>query len=402
MSITALALAALVHAQTPEAAPPPPPPAPPAPMPEKKEPPPPGIDAGWNKGFFLQSHDGVFKLKIGALMQPRLEIQGSDPDLSTLKTRAAIQRAQFELGGSAFSKDLTYFLKVEMGQGFTFVKDAYFNYQFIPEVLELRVGQFKRPFSREQLSSDWKLGFVDRAETDTFFKGSRDVGVAVHNDIDKSRTIEWSAGVFAGQSEKPAFSGDVVPSKKDPSELVIDGVKESSVVSPLAPTGVVRLGYNLGDLKGYNALDMDGGGLRFGVAGSALETVEPVAGGSRGATRGEVDAIVKLAGFDATVAWYASAKQKKGEQSFVQDYEAMGVQAQAGYLIADFVHPAFRWCMIQQADDTTLHELTGALTFLVFGQNVAVQVDGTAFLNNGDPARPAQELRTRAQLNLAF
>ena len=192
-----------------------------------------------------------------------------------------------------------------------------------------------------------------------------------------------------------------MPSKKDPTASVIDNVKETNVNPAVVPTLVGRFGFNQGDVKGYNEIDTDGGDLRFGVAGSALEAMDITKGGTKGATRAEVDAIAKFAGFDASGAVFVSTKQTEGQQTFAQEYEAVGLHAQAGYLIANMVHPAFRYDLIDEADGTTLQELTGGLTMFVVGQNVAVQLDGTAFLSD-DPEKPATELRSRLQLNLFF
>ena len=61
------------------------------------------------------------------------------------------------------------------------MKDAWADYTLIPDTLVIRTGLGKRPFSRQELTGDTKLGFVDRSETNVFFKGGRDIGISVHN-----------------------------------------------------------------------------------------------------------------------------------------------------------------------------------------------------------------------------
>ena len=64
--------------------------------------------------------------------------------------------------------------------------------------LHLRVGQWKRPFSRQQLTSSGKQEFVDRSLTDKAFGAGRDVGMMVHNNFTRAKGLEWAAGVFNG------------------------------------------------------------------------------------------------------------------------------------------------------------------------------------------------------------
>ena len=380
----------------PVSASPPAPPAPPAPVPLDVAPAQLAAPSfGYQDGFFVQNDDGLFKLRIRGLIQLRATVEGSEPNVATWETAFAVQRTRLEFGGNAFSKNLTFLVRTEWGQGLTFAKDAYVNYSFIPEWIELRVGQWKRPFSRQELTSVWRQTFVDRSETNRFFKAGRDIGIALHNDVEKSRPIEYSVGLFAGGTDKPTIAPD---SRGKFLQSNLDG--------KIAPTFVGRIGMNSGDVKGYNEADIDGGGVRFGLGFSALETIEP-AELARGATRAEVDGILKFSGFDSSAAVFVSLKQEPDKQTFVQQYEALGVHAQVGYLVASFLHPGFRYdVIVSPLDDgsqRTRQELTAALGFLLIGQNVAATVDASALLDDTpDEGSPTTNIRARAQLSFAF
>ncbi|MBI1947350.1 MAG: hypothetical protein HYS27_16775 [Deltaproteobacteria bacterium] len=354
--------------------------------------------AGYKDGFFVQSPDQAFKLKVRGLLQLRGTALVPLDDASASTLTAAVHRAQVDLGGNAFTKQLGFLLKIEHGQGFTFVKDAFVNYAFVPGVLELRAGQWKRPFSRQELTGDARQELVERGLVNSSFAAGRDVGVALHDDLDKSPGIEWSVGAFAGGTDKPAVSAKVIAG--DDGALGLDGAKISSVPGTLTPTFVGRFGVNFGDVKGYAEVDTDGGAPRGAVAASALEAVE-LGDGERGASQVEVDGMLKLYGVDLSGAMFLSAAQQ-GAGSFDQGADRLGLHAQAGVLLLDLWHPALRYDLVTELDGSAeKHEIAAALSLLFFKQNVQLQLDGGALVTR-DVDGLRTDARLRSQLVLAF
>lgn len=341
---------------------------------------PPPFTAGYKDGFFVATGDDAFRLRVRGLLQPRFTIAAGDLDVATWELGFAIRRAQMEFNGHVFTKDLTYAIRVESQLGAVLFTDVFADYAVVPAVLQLRAGQWKRPFNREELTSDWKLAFVDRALTNAAFGAGRDIGAMAHSGIDKSPPLEWGVGVFAGTSPRGAIDAPAV----------------------FTPTFVARLGYNRGDVKGYSSMDTTGGGVRFAVAASALEAIE-LLDQSRGATKLEVDAIVKLMGFDASGAVFAALAQQ-GAGTFDQGYDAFGAHVQAGWLLFERFHPGVRYAWVQTADAAVAdqHEITVGHSLLFFGvENVAWVVDGSALLAQ-TPGAVDASWRVRTQLNVAF
>jgi len=64
----------------------------------------------------------------------------------------------------------------------------------------VRLGQFKVPFSLQQLTPDWRGSFIDRAVTDPKFAVSRDIGGMVSGTF-RNKALGYSAGVFNGGGE---------------------------------------------------------------------------------------------------------------------------------------------------------------------------------------------------------
>lgn len=373
----------------------------PAPAPEAAPPstPPAANLAGYKDGFFLQSPDGAFKLKVRGLAQVRgtANVPVDAPDDATVT--AAIQRAQLDFGGNVFTKQLSFLVKTELGQGFTFVKDAWVNYAFVPGTLELRVGQWKRPFSRQQLVGDGKQGFVDRTITDGAFATGRDIGIALHDDLDKSPAFEWAVGAFAGAKEKPDITAKVV--RGADGTLVLESAKISNAPAMLRPTFVARAGANFGEVKGYSELDDDGGAPRAAVALSVLEAVE-LGDAQGGRSQVELDGVLKLYGADANAAVYLGAAQT-GAGSFDQGPDAYGAHVQAGYLIDHTWHPSVRYALVGKLDGSgEQHEVAAAFVWLFFGQNLQWQTEGAALIERSEVDGVHTDARLRMQLVFAF
>ncbi len=361
----------------------------------------PPIDAGYQDGFFIQTRDERFRLKIRGLLQPRLSILASSMDVAQAEAAFSIRRAELELGGHIFTKSLVFALKLDSQLGQTFIKDAFVDYALLPGVLQLRAGQFKRPFIRQELTGDWRLGFADRSITNAFFGGGRDIGAQAHNGIEKSPPLEWAIGVFGGGRDRPDVTANVAV---DPVTGIgaIVAAKVTNVPTLMTPTFVGRFGYNHGGIKGYDELDTEGTAeLRFAVAGSLLEAVE-IADGARGATKAEVDAIVKYIGIDASAAVFVSTAQTGGG-TFEQEFAATGAHVQAGWLIAGRFHPGVRYDYVHTADDAVPdeHEITVGHTLLFFGEQVAWLVDASSLLHQ-DGGTVTPEWRLRTGVNLAF
>lgn len=178
-------------------------PAPPPPeVKEEKKP-----NAGFDKGFFVRSDDEKYSLKITGRFQPFFNysyVRASKDSRPQLEVR----RARVVLEGNLHGKNLLYKLQTDFGRGNVSVRDAHFDVRLAGDTW-LRFGQWKRPFSRQQINSSGRLEMTDRSITDRAFGAGRDVGIAVRNDYEKSPELEWTLGVFNGRGEAPALTGTV-------------------------------------------------------------------------------------------------------------------------------------------------------------------------------------------------
>lgn len=299
--LTAPALGQPAPEPAPEAAPAAQPePAPEAvPVPASETAPTPGIQVAYDKGLSIKSADGQYALKLGVRAQLRAEVLRTEA-ADELQARFLLPRMRLQLDGHALGPANAYKLEFELsGSGNPNLKDYYVDHAFSP-ALRLRVGQWKRPFNRQELVSDFASAFLERSITNGFAGGGRDLGIAVHNGYEKSpEGLEWAFGVFNGTGDRGRQTLDC--------EDIMDittctPTTPSNVPADFGPILVARVGWNQGGIKGYSEGDYEGGPLRLAVGASYKADLRDLAEDANGDLQiqhaAEVDAMVKLQGFD--------------------------------------------------------------------------------------------------------
>ena len=190
-----------------------------------------GLDTGYNNGFYVQTADKNFKLVIGGFIQFRYTYAfqtrsatggtGTSPFKQTTQQQDAngfdIRRARISFSGNAFSPDITYKLEGDFYNGSNLtnaslkstttssgasgsssgvqtasasgnfiVTDAFIGYRF-SDMVKLRAGSFKVPFTKAELVSDTRLGLVERPQENTPFDAQRSIGLSVYGDLIKDQ-----------------------------------------------------------------------------------------------------------------------------------------------------------------------------------------------------------------------
>ena len=187
-----------------------------------------GMTAGRDKKFFLSSSDGAFRLNIEGQMQVRyvynLRDDGDGGAIDTNEKGFENRRTKLKFSGhvydewefevqGAFSRD---------GGGFG-LEEAYIA-RALGENGEIKVGQFKLPFMREELVSSKRQLAVDRSLINEEFNQGRSQGIQYSNEFSDTfryfvafsdgfgtantsalvQTTEWA---FTGRGEV-LFAGD--------------------------------------------------------------------------------------------------------------------------------------------------------------------------------------------------
>jgi len=107
-----------------------------------------------------------------------------------------IKRARLEFKGNVNSR-VKYHLQFDAMQN-PILKDARISFFYIPYV-EVKVGQYKVPFSLEELTPAYDFDFVENPDVVKTLAPFRDIGLSFRSDF---TYINAEAGIFNGNGEK--------------------------------------------------------------------------------------------------------------------------------------------------------------------------------------------------------
>src|SRR5918996_208854 len=160
----------------------------------------PAILAGIEKGKpFLKSADDNFRLELGGRLQADYHgVEGGARTLtgSKLDSQFLVRRARFEVDGRLY-RWIGFKVEADFTEGVS-LKDAYLDLRFFPE-LRFRAGQFKVPFSLEELTSSRFIDFVERSLVNELAP-ARDRGVMLYGDL-MGGAVSYFLGGFNGTGE---------------------------------------------------------------------------------------------------------------------------------------------------------------------------------------------------------
>ena len=107
--------------------------------------------AGWNNGFFLQSEDKNFVLRITGQIQTDYKTFIDQPDPADINT-FVLRRARFGIEANMFHYYEFRFLP-DFAPPTPVIQDSYLNVHYV-DWIQFEAGRFKQPFSYEQLIQD--------------------------------------------------------------------------------------------------------------------------------------------------------------------------------------------------------------------------------------------------------
>lgn len=150
------------------------------------------VEVVYDEGVHVRTNDKSFDMRIGGVIQSDLRAFGShypeDNDFDIRRARLFIEGRMFDYFGYKFEGEFE-------GASNDRLVDALINFDYFP-YLQLQVGQFKEPFSLENLISDKYLPFNERSMA-YYLTPARDVGLMIHGHI-FGDTITYGVGVFNG------------------------------------------------------------------------------------------------------------------------------------------------------------------------------------------------------------
>ena len=152
----------------------------------------------WKDGLRFTANDGSVKLKIGGRIQHDFAYFAEDGSVERrlgedFEDGTEFRRARLYFSGTIYD-DIDFKVQYDFAGGDADFKDAYLGMRNVPYVGNVRIGQFKEPFSLEELTSSNYITFMERSLVNTF-SPSRNTGVMFYDTmLDKRMT--WAAGFF--------------------------------------------------------------------------------------------------------------------------------------------------------------------------------------------------------------
>jgi phosphate-selective porin OprO/OprP len=244
-----------------------------------------------------------------------------------------IRRFKLFLSGFAFDPRLTWRVQLEFSSSVAsrILDDAWLGWKFA-DPAAIQFGQYKTPFSRQELYNDGVLQFPERSLATDAFKPSRDIGVMAFGNFSEG-LLNYQLGVFGGAGQSTLRTNEkVMPMLR----LVVNpfgtmGASEADIQNHETPA--LSFGANgfrntlrkASEITFETQLNYAGPAGWLGRNVGAFELFEQVDIESWG-----VDAQFKWLGFSLQGEGFWG--QAKGETSGARVY-AYGWYAQAGYFI---------------------------------------------------------------------
>lgn len=224
----------------------------------------------------LEGDDGQTYLQFRLAAQLQLEVADRDAGAAEEReqeVRVRFRRIRPEIRGTLLSEALSYRLHLNLVPGAVELIDLYLGYALHPEA-QLLAGQAKVPFTRYRLNSFKDTPLNDWSYETTSFGAERQIGVMLHNGVDRPPRWEYELGVYTGVNARASNAIGMARTFGESSQ------SPSALVDPAAPAGVhpelvAHLGYNHGGIDPRRPSDLEGGPPRFMVGASAAWDVRP-------------------------------------------------------------------------------------------------------------------------------
>lgn len=375
--------------------------------PEKK----PTMKVSWKDGKTTFETDKA-ALILSNRVQVRFTEQFPDATVQLPGTKAKgdsvgsfrIRRAKTKFEGWFYNKSLSYEVQLNYADTASTLEDAQISWDISnTKKFQVKLGQFKVPFGRQELTSSGSQQFVDRSQVSNEFAKGRDQGLQVFGLLGGGK-LDWRAGVFNGNARNK--------SANDNSKYQYNARLQ------FAPNGDPK--YSESDFESTDKLlwaiaaDFDSTDFGRTVAQPAASVPPappatplpkvsacPCAGNFKGQTFG-VDAVVKFKAFSAFGEYFnREIKPSDGATAGSPTFKSNGYHVQVGYLIGTKRQweVAGRYGSFDPTDDVSGNDRTEwrvGLNYFYNKHSLKVQADYGALKNKGR-STDDQELRVQTQ-----
>jgi hypothetical protein len=291
------------------------------------------------KGLQVTSKDGKFRLTTRLRAQMRYTLDQEDGAFSH---GFQLRRARLLFNGHVFGKHNTFKFELAVSpkdiglkSGGTISKspllDWYFHFSQLRD-LNVRIGQYKVPYSRQRVVSSGNLQMVDRSIANGEFTLDRDVGFDIRSkDVGGLGFLRYYAGVYMGEGHSSYANGDFGMMYLARVEALPLGMFKDYSEGAFARSTKPKL--SIGAAFGY----VDEAKKNKGIVGSI-----PVDGGTTDTLNITADASFRVSGLSVETAYFwrqgarnpGDAIDEAGEPIATEPArDGMGYYGQIGYLV---------------------------------------------------------------------
>lgn len=361
-------------------------------------------------GLTVETEDGLFKL--ATRMRGQFYYDSEKPDDDKASQTVALRRVRLVFGGHAWGADNVFKLELALspqdlgmapdlvdfdGDGEededvavanpitdnsqrvsrSPVLDLYVQFKQVRD-LNVRIGQYKIPFTRQRVISSGDLMFVDRSIVNAEFNLDRDIGFDLRSQdlFGWGKRLHYFAGVYAGEGHS-SFNA-----------RSWSGVEHFFGLNTLVRLEYLPFGefddYTESDLKRTSRPGMSIAGT-FAHIGNARGSrgilgSQPDDGGTTDFLLGEADAIFKYRGLSAQGEFVLREGERNDDAgaSPVPARDGWGLTGQAGYLTPLNLEVGARHSAIRARGTSSLpdrNETGVVLSYYLAGHPYKVQVD---------------------------
>lgn len=225
-------------------------------------------------GLTFSTIDENYKLRLRLAAQFKTSLLESDGDNEGLSFE--IERARIQFDGNVFRPWFKYFAQLDLvdvvgDSGATLLDlrfDFAYNEAFVP-----RIGQYRVPFNREELTPTFAQQLVDRSSLNAEFEYDRDIGIGLWGKLGK--WFYYQGGIFQGEGESEVDDDDfgllwalrvqVSPFGEDQG-VSVNFAKEWSLA----------IGFSIAGINVEDGSDSELGGARFDAFGDDVDSGQVV------------------------------------------------------------------------------------------------------------------------------
>ena len=363
------------------------------------------------KGLEISSADGQFKLITRLRAQMRYTLDQADGELSH---GFQLRRARLLFQGHVFGKHNNYKFELAVSprdiglqSGGTISKspllDWYFHFGQLRD-LNLRIGQYKVPYSRQRVVSSGNLQMVDRSIANGEFTLDRDVGFDIRSkDLGGLGVLRYYAGVYVGEGHSSYANGDFGMMYLARVEALPLGMFKDYSEAAFARTSKPKL--SIGAAFGY----VDEAKKNKGIVGST-----PADGGTTDTLNFTTDVSFHVSGLSLETAyfWRQGTRNPGGALDEAGDViptepprDGMGYYGQVGYLVPSkpLEFTARYGQLISSGSDSGLSDKSEAgLGFNYYFAQHAMKLQGDYFHFWGEGGFSEGSDQVRIQMQMAY